>query len=436
MFPVTALVAGSSLLAGANAQSVFAHYMIGAVDASTDHAERDIQDAIAVGLDAFAMNVGDPTAGWTNDTVQQLFAAAEGTEFSLFFSFDMFQYSTLADHVSLFNAYRDHPNYFVTGADNLPVVSSYGGSGQPDDWASFKQSSEVYLIPNLDDGASGGGSTGPYYTDPAGELSEFNDIVDGYFSWESAWPASTGGPENISATGDQVVMEFAHNSGKDYMMGLSFLQFKDTSDGNWYRIGEVNFPERMTQILELKPEFTEVITWNDGGESHYISNLWEEAYTTVPEILEYANTDEWPHDGWQPLISSFITAFKAGKGADEMEPPGDEPIGAMWYRGMLKTCSENPPGNVESAIDSVNYAIVLPPASEGMSIRVSSGGNTLGETPAQPGLNYAAVAGMTTGEQKVELLDSSGSATLSATSGKDVTNDDHCNFNFNVVRLE
>lgn len=119
-----------------------------------------------------------------------------------------------------------------------------------------------------------------------------------------------------------------------------------------------------------------------------------------------------------------------------MEPPADDPIGALWYRGMLKTCSENPPDNVESAVDSVNYAIVLPSSSEGMSIRVSSGGNALSETPAQPGLNYAAVEGMATGEQKVELLDSSGSVTLSATSSKDVTNDDHCNFNFNVVPLE
>lgn len=168
------------------------------------------------------MNVGDPTAEWANSTVQQLFAAAEGTNFSLFFSFDMFQYSTLADHVSLFNAYQSHPNYLRTGDDELPVVSSYGGYGQPDDWASFKNSNDVYLIPNLDDSAPGGGATGPYYEEPSSQLSEFNDIVDGYFSWESAWPASTGGPVNVSASGDETVMEFAHGAGKDYMMGKKF----------------------------------------------------------------------------------------------------------------------------------------------------------------------------------------------------------------------
>ncbi|KAJ5570229.1 uncharacterized protein N7459_009659 [Penicillium hispanicum] len=430
---LVSLLAGSELVSVACAKNVFAHYMIGTTDA--DHAQKDVQDAIAIGLDAFAMNVGNPTASWAQSCVKELFDAAQGTNFSLFFSFDMYQDSTLSDHVSLFKQYQDHANYMRAGPNNYPVISSYGGYSAVSDWASFKKSSNIYLIPNLDDSAAGSGDTSSYYTDPSGELSKFNSIVDGYFSWESAWPASTGGPTNVSSTGDANVLEFAHGASKSYMMGLSTLQYKDTSDGSWYRIGEANFPQRMTEILDLKPDFTEVITWNDGGESHYIGNLWEEGYTSSPEILEYANTQDWPHYDWQPLVTSFIKAFKAGKGAGQMSPPSSDPIGAMWYRGMLKSCSQNVPKNTEAALDTVNYAIVVPSSSQGMKVRVSSGNTTLSVTSAKPGLNYAAVDGMVVGQQKVELLSSSGAVVMSATSRSDVTNSDKCNFNFNVVGL-
>jgi len=51
-----AAVVGAVYLAGTvRARAVFAHYMIGTV---TDaHAHQDIDDAIAMGLDAFALNM-------------------------------------------------------------------------------------------------------------------------------------------------------------------------------------------------------------------------------------------------------------------------------------------------------------------------------------------------------------------------------------------
>ncbi|PLB53945.1 hypothetical protein P170DRAFT_504814 [Aspergillus steynii IBT 23096] len=422
-----AALAGSGIISVAQAQSVFAHYMIG--ETNPDHAKQDVEDAKSVGFDAFAMNVGDPTAEWAQNCVKALFDGAEGTDFNLFFSFDMYQHPDLQGHIDLFNKYSDHPNYMRAGSDNNPVVSSFGGSGEADAWSSFKQNSDIYLIPNLDDSDSS-----KYFENPEEKLSQFNDFVDGYFSWESAWPGSTGSPVNVSSEGDQKVMEYAHGSNKGYMMPLSPIQYKNTGDGHWYRIGEVNLPQRMTQILDLKPDFTEFITWNDGGESHYIGNLWSESYTTVPEIVEYANTDKFPHFAWQPLIGSFIRAFKDGKSADGMETGSESPIGAMWYRGMTKSCSDQP-SNADAARDTVNYAVVLPPLWEGITIRVSSGGNVLTTSPASPGLNYAAVEGMVGGQQKIEVLGKDESVMFSATSGDDVTDGGKCNFNFHVVEL-
>jgi glucan endo-1,3-alpha-glucosidase len=87
---------------------------------------------------------------------------------------------------------------------------------------------------------------------------------------------------------------------------------------------------------------------NDGGESHYIGNIWDEAYGTdnFPKILSYSNTVQWPQYAWQPLVTSFINACKAGVTPDKMRLiSGNEPIGALWYRGMLKTCTEHVPRN-------------------------------------------------------------------------------------------
>ncbi|KAL3482925.1 glycoside hydrolase [Aspergillus germanicus] len=429
MSPLRQLIALAAFgLSAVDARAFFAHYMIGGIDSSTDHAERDIQDAIAVGFDGFAMNMGSPGASWLKSTVDQLFDAANGTDFGLFFSFDTLQHSSLVDHLEFFKQYRDHPNYMRAGADNFPIISSFGGYDDASDWAHYKSNSDIYLIPNLDDT-----NIQAYYHEPSEHLSQFNEIVDGYFSWESAWPTSTGKPANVSSVGDQAVMSFAHDAGKSYMMGISPVQYKDMTGSNWYRIGEANLPQRMEQILDLQPDFVEFISWNDGGESHYLGNLWEEAYTTAPEILEYANTDDWPHDAWQPLVTSFINAYKAGVRADEMEAASGNAVGSMWYRGMLKSCTESRPSNADAAIDSVNYAIVVPASSEGYTIRVSSGGEVLSTVEAKAGLNYAAVEGMQVGAQKVELLDSSGNVVMRAASTSDVTDSSKCNFNFNVA---
>lgn len=121
-----------------------------------------------------------------------------------------------------------------------------------------------------------------------------------------------------------------------------------------------------------------------------------------------------------------------------MNPPGGaEAVGAMWYRPILKTASCQKPDNWQSAVDAVNYAVVVSgEAAGGLSIRVSSGGEVIGEQPAQAGLNYATVTGVRTGSQRVELV-RDGNVVLTAASVVDVveTNQD-CFFNFHVVGLE
>lgn len=121
-----------------------------------------------------------------------------------------------------------------------------------------------------------------------------------------------------------------------------------------------------------------------------------------------------------------------------MAPPGDSPIGAMWYRGVLASCSGDVPRGNTAGIDAVNYAVVLPAGSEGFSVRVTSNGQDLGSTPAQGGLNYNSVAGVTPGAQSIEVLDASGTVVAKASSSVDVSEGpvgDFCNFNYYVAGL-
>lgn len=151
----------------------------------------------------------------------------------------------------------------------------------------------------------------------------------------------------------------------------------------------------MTEILAmpLPPDYVEVLTWNDAGESHYIGPLHSEGIP--PEQLAYSNETSWPHKGWQPVISSFIAAYKAGAtSASEMVPPtGSTAVGAMWYRSILKdaVCANDPlgkPSGWEAGEDAVNYAVVLPAGTSGSSIRTSSDGKQLQTVGAVGGLNY------------------------------------------------
>ncbi|GAP84347.2 putative glucan endo- -alpha-glucosidase agn1 protein [Rosellinia necatrix] len=226
-------------------------------------------------------------------------------------------------------------------------------------------------------------------------------------------------------------------------MGLSSLQYKHCCGDSWYRNGETTLPERMNQILQVSPEFTEVITWNDAGESHYIGPSWPE--TVTPEILQYGDTDENSHTGWQPLISSFINAFKGGASDTSAMVPanGASFAGALWHRGVLKSCLNNggdgTPRGSGGARDTAVYAVVLPAGSQNFKVRVSSGGQVLATQSVAAGLSYNSIEGLRTGAQVLELLNGDGNVVAKATSKTDVSDqpkNGFCNFNYYVAGLQ
>ena len=166
----------------------------------------------------------------------------------------------------------------------------------------------------------------------------------------------------------------------------------------------------------------------------------------------YANQADWSHTGWQSLLASFAAAFKAGLTASEMTTPnGEVAIGALWYKTVLQSTQcpivdqsapeyqySVKPNGFDSGTDQLNWAVVLPPSASEMSIRAISGGQILSSVPLQSGLNYGAATGLQKGQQRLELIDSSGDIVLAASGGRCVSdNCPDCIYNMNpqVVAL-
>ena len=136
--------------------------MIGTI---TDaHCLKDIQDAKALGADAFALNINTVTASWATTTVASLFKHAAAQGFKLFFSFDMTGFSHPNQFIDFLKYYAVHPAHYRY--NGLPFVSTFNGgqnsfgySSVNEGWkqalqvamASAPTSQPIYFVPAFQD---------------------------------------------------------------------------------------------------------------------------------------------------------------------------------------------------------------------------------------------------------------------------------------------
>lgn len=416
----------------------------------------DVQDAMNAGFDGFALNTHTISSSdtWNTDALDYLFTAAAGTDFKLFISFDMSWGLDVTQLAGFMATYATKDAYYTVNGHAF--VSTYtGGTISNSEWDSgfiepltSTHGITPFFVPNFDD----------FSGYPAGVFSSY-PVLNGVYSWESAWPSPGNSVANVSDSVDSAALQEAHAAGKVYMMrewiriiqwhfeefqaknvletAVSSYQFKYLGSGqDWYRIGEVNLPERMGQVLQLQPDFVEVITWNDAGESHYVGDFWPEQIAGST-IGDYANGFD--HKGWLQIITPFIEAYKAGATSiSQISPPSASPVGSLWYRTLLTSAScSSSIANYQSALDTINFAVILPSA--GYTIKVYSNKKLIGTFAGQKGLNYNSVEGLAAGSgQMIEVLDSSNNVVASATGTKSVlaqSADATCNWNYEVVGL-
>jgi glucan endo-1,3-alpha-glucosidase len=419
---------------------------------SITQAIADVSQAQSLGLDAFALNVQQPDAEWTQASLSLLFEAAAQIGFKVFFSMDMAVIPSPSAFVPLFKAYASHPAYYRYR--NRPFLSTFRGGAHPD-WQAALQSltPTPYFIPNFEDHPSVQAGAFP--------PSIFTTLpyLGGLMGWETAWPfpgSNTTGTSSLDTT-DAANLAVCHAQHKTYMLPLSTHQFKHhPQHGNWLRPGGLNLPQHMLLALRLQPDFVQLLTWNDAGEGHYFGNIWPEA---LPDADMRAVVDGWDHRGWQAVIRPFVAALRKGvSGAEGVVPvpvPGadDEDgqrgkgfAGAFWYRPLLKgaDCGVDrlglgKPDGWEWVEDKVSVVVVLGRESQGVKVRVWSGGQMVGEFEGLPGMNvYQVEVGK--GEQVVQVVAGDGRVVGEGRGAVGVTDRIEdlggiCNYNYQVVDI-
>lgn len=293
------------------------------------------------GIDAFALNMANNDS--TNDIALPLaFSAAVQTNFKLFFSFDYAGHGPwkMQEVISKIQTYGSKPTYFTRGSQ--PFVSTFEGPKQASDWIVIKKITKCFFIP---DWSSVGAK-------PAVGLA--GGIADGLFSWD-AWPH---GDLNMTTFPDASYYEFLDS--KPYMLPVSpwFYTNLPGYSKNWLWRGDNLWFHRWQQVrvfvspchapcdlsvhgqrmpnigsafqvlsLDKQPDYIQIISWNDYGESHYIGpldNRQYEAFDIGKAPFNYVQ--DMPHDGWREFLPYLISMYKTGSGSFNQEGL------TVWYR--------------------------------------------------------------------------------------------------------
>lgn len=256
---------------------------------------------------------------------------AKEQDFKLFFSLD---YSgdghwPKDQVVKILSNYSAHEAYYRHD-DGRALVSTFEGFQSAGDWADIKKKV----------GKSVGNDTCCYFVPSwasAGVAkASMVAAIDGLMSWD-AWPY---GNMEMNMTEDKQFMDALEHEGKSYIMPVSpwFYTNLRQFNKNWVWQGDGLWPQRWQQVIELQPEYVEILTWNDYGESHYIGPLREKATGVLESAgAPFDYVSGMPHDGWRTMLPYWISQYKAGAGQDASQDTsqaaeiGDEVL-SVWYR--------------------------------------------------------------------------------------------------------
>ncbi|KAJ7478355.1 putative alpha-1,3-glucanase/mutanase [Mycena latifolia] len=353
---------------------VFCHFMIGVVSNRKSAADfdDDMQRAKALGIDAFALNIG--TDPFTDQQLGFAYESAANNGMKVFISFDFNWYTTAqgAEVGAKIAQYAGLPAQLLV--DGKVFVSSFAGDGLDVGAVRAAAGREIYFAPN-------------YHPGP-GDFSAIDGALN-WMGWESNGnnKAPSGGVTVTVDAGDQGYLSAL--GGKGYIAPVS--AWFSTHFGpevsyskNWVFPSGLLWYMRWLEILALQPTFVEIVTWNDYGESHYIGPL--SSPHTDDGSSKWVN--DMPHGGWLDLAQPFIAAYKAGASSVNAFITSDQLI--YWYRIVPKALNcdatdttmqpannasgnyfEGRPNGVDSMEDGVYVVALLTAAG---TVVVTSGG--------------------------------------------------------------
>ncbi|GLA14291.1 hypothetical protein AnigIFM62618_000667 [Aspergillus niger] len=387
---------------------------------TVDDWQNEMLLALDANIDAFAMNiaVGDAT---NTQSLENAFSAAVNTGFSLFFSFDYAGNGAWAkdDVLDMLETYISAKAYWRY--NSKPFVSTFEGPDNADDWVDIKEKTGCFFLP---DWSSVGADVA---------VSLGGGVADGLFSW-AAWPY---GPSNMNTYVDASYIDFL--DGKPYMMPVSpwFFTNMPGYNKNWLWRGDDIWYDRWIQAMYLAPEFVEIISWNDFGESHYIgptpdadSSLAESTYTAFGTgQAPYNYALNMPHDGWRAFLPWLADTYK-----NNISTITQEGVQA-WYRLNVRgscTSDGGTTGNTASQLqleywpyeipqDRIFFSALLASSAD---ISVTVGGTDLGaswnSTPSGGAGVYHGSVEFSVQAGSVEVAITRDGATIASFTGEEI----------------
>ncbi len=227
---------------------VFAHYMISYQPPNLNYTN-DMTLAKNAGIDAFAVNYGGWAASWPyfESYLNIMYQTAEDLNFKLFLCMDTTSVPTAAMVVNLTNFYADSPAQAKDASGSI-FLSSFETGPPPWNWQTDVLNNIKVPVTFL-----------------PGTLSEDANYTEsmnqgfGPFTW--VHPA-------CNATGEGAIdTQFtdARNAGDaPWMAGVAPWFFKRmAADMNWLHAQDSYiWIDRWMNLLKLKPDYIEIITWN------------------------------------------------------------------------------------------------------------------------------------------------------------------------------
>jgi len=251
-------------------RKVFAHYMVawprGGQNAGPDQYAREMQDAMAAGIDGFALNCG----GWSafepyyKRRVEAIYDAADRFDgaFTLFVSADGRAQDELEDIVRTVRGRRAQ-----LMVDGRPLLSAYALGGLDGAHApSLLETARrlgAYFVPHLFP------STGEREIDAnvAADIVERIGPADGYFYFGAA------GSPSLLARSTRALAPALHNAGKVFMAPVT-PYYRGLPQGTNYRAFETDgfagMAEEWRAAIESRATWVQIVTWNDWAESTYV----------------------------------------------------------------------------------------------------------------------------------------------------------------------
>lgn len=335
---------------------VFCHFMVGIVSDRTSAADydSDMQIAKELGIDAFALNIG--TDDFSEEQLGYAYESAANNDMKVFISFDFnwFDPSTDADTVGQTIA------KFATESAQLQIdgaafASSFSGDGLDVSAVRAAAAIDVFFAPNFHPAET---------SDPGAQV----DAALNWMGWNSDGENKAPKPGGTNVTvvdGDVHYREWLSTRSDSSLAKRSDLKYiapvspwfsthygaEVSYSKNFVFPSDLLWFERWNQILSLAPQYVEIITWNDYGESHYVGPL------SSPHYDDGASkwVNDMPHDGFRDMAKPFIAAFKAGATSVDDYITEDQLI--YWYRPTTSDAECDSTDNTMAAAtnDSGNY---------------------------------------------------------------------------------